>query len=230
MHRRDYREAPALPHRSEFAEVEEGLAAAIDIRSGYRFKEPLAETYDVGGILMARPFKVTKVGPVRIFASDVPGAIAYYRDTMGLRVTEEIDWNGHRCIFLRANTEHHSLAIYPMALRAELGLSAHTTLFSCGFQVADYSQLRGAVAFFKERGVTVRTLPPELFPGIDYSAFVIDPEGHAIQLYYAMTQIGWDGRPRAASAGLPIDNDNWPEVISDRPDAFDGESYLGPWS
>ena len=43
------------------------------------------------------------------------------------------------------------MALYPKALRAELGLSPHTTLFSFGMQVADYSQLRDAVAFLKAR-------------------------------------------------------------------------------
>ena len=41
--------------------------------------------------------------------------------------------------------------------------------------------------------------PARAFPGIDYSAFAIDPDGHAMQLYYYMEQIGWDGKPRPAS-------------------------------
>ncbi|MBN9082688.1 MAG: hypothetical protein BGP04_00690 [Rhizobiales bacterium 62-17] len=230
MHRRDYHDVPALPHRSEFAEVEEGLAAKIAVEDGHRFKEPLDETYDVGGILLGRPFKVTKIGPIRIFVEDVAAVTAFYRETMGLRLTEEIVWNGHRCSFLRANTEHHSLAIYPAALREELGLSAHTSLFSCGFQLGDYAQLRAAVDFMQGQGVTVRKLPQELFPGVDYSAFVIDPDGHAIQIYHHMEQIGWDGRPRPAHLRRKIDNDNWPEALTAQSDSFNGEVYLGPWN
>ncbi|MDF2116463.1 VOC family protein [Roseiarcaceae bacterium H3SJ34-1] len=230
MHRRDYHQSPTLPHRSEFAEVEEGFEAGVDILKANRFKEPLEETYDVGGILLARPFKVTKIGPIRIFVKDVEDVTTFYRDAMGLKVTEEVVWNGHRCVFLRANNEHHSLAIYPAALREELGLSPHTSLFSCGFQVADYTQLRNAVSFLQEKGVTVRKLPPELFPGIDYSAFAIDPDGHAIQLYYYMEQIGWDGRPMPASQRRKIDNENWPEYVPAQTDTYNGEVYLGPWN
>jgi len=230
MHRRDYHQSPTLPHRSEFAEVEEGFAAGVDILKANRFKEPLEETYDVGGILLARPFKVSKIGPIRIFVDDVEDVTTFYRDAMGLKVTEEVVWNGHRCVFLRANTEHHSLAIYPSALREELGLSQHTSLFSCGFQVADYTQLRNAVSFLQEKGVTVRKLPPELFPGIDYSAFAVDPDGHLIQLYYYMEQIGWDGRPMPAAQRRKIDNENWPEFVSGQTDSFNGEVYLGPFN
>jgi catechol 2,3-dioxygenase-like lactoylglutathione lyase family enzyme len=230
MHRRDYHQSPTLPHRSEFAEVEEGFEAGVDILKANRFKEPLEEKYDVGGILLARPFKVSKIGPIRIFVDDVEGVTTFYRDAMGLKVTEEVTWNGHRCVFLRANTEHHSLAIYPTALREELGLSPHTSLFSCGFQVADYTQLRNAVSFLQEQGVTIRKLPPELFPGIDYSAFAVDPDGHLIQLYYYMEQIGWDGRPMPAAQRRKIDNENWPEYVPALTDSYNGEVYLGPWN
>jgi catechol 2,3-dioxygenase-like lactoylglutathione lyase family enzyme len=229
MHTIRYTAPPELPHRSEYAEVQAGLAAGVDPRQGCQAKEVLEEKYDVGGVLLGRPFKIVHIGPVRIFVKDVTKALAFYRDDMGLAVTEEVTWRGHRCVFLRTNTEHHSMALYPMALRAELGLSAHTTLMSFGMQVADYQQLRDAVKFLKAEGVTIKHLPNELFPGIDYSAFAIDPDGHAIQLYYYMEQVGWDGKPRPAALRPKVDNQSWPETVAAQSDTFGGEVYLGPW-
>ena len=184
----------------------------------------------VGGILLGRPFKVVKIGPVRVFADDPEDMTTFYRDCMGLKLTEQVTWKGHTCSFLRANTEHHSIAIYPVALRKELGLSDHTTLFSFGFQVGDYKQLCDGVDFLKSKGVTIRKLPPELFPGVDYSAFAIDPDGHAIQLYYQMEQIGWDGKPCPAAMRPRVDNDNWPKTVQGRMDSYNGEVFLGPWN
>jgi len=229
MHKVRYTEPPRLPHRSEYAEVQAALAEGIDPRKGWRQEEPLEEKFDVGGVLLARPFKVVRIGPVRLFVADVERSLQFYRDDLGLAVTEEVSWQGHRCVFLRANTEHHSMALYPIELRAELGLRPGTTLFSFGMQVADYRQLRDAVAFLKGQGVRVRHLPPELFPGIDYCAFAFDPDGHAIQLYYYMEQIGWDGRPRPAHLRPKVDNDNWPESVPAASDTYLGEAYLGPW-
>src|SRR5207253_2792486 len=81
--------------------------------------------------------------------------------------------------------------------REKLGLSAHTTCAAFGLQLASYQQLRDAVQFLRDRGVTVvDSIPPELYPGIDYAAHVQDPDGHCLQLYYQMEQIGWDGQPR----------------------------------
>jgi catechol 2,3-dioxygenase-like lactoylglutathione lyase family enzyme len=230
VHKIRYREAPTLPHRSEYAEVASAIADKVDLTEGIRqVDEGGEERFDVGGVLLARPYKVVRVGPVRLFVDDMDAAVRFYRDDLGLTITEEITWNRHRVVFMRVNTEHHSLALYPIALRAELGLSAHTTLMSFGMQVGDYQQLRESLSFLRERGITIKHLPPELFPGIDYSAFAIDPDGHAIQLYYYMEQIGWDGKPRPASARPKIDNANWPQSVAAASDTFGGEAYLGPW-
>jgi hypothetical protein len=150
---------------------------------------------------------------------------------MGLTVTHETEYEGHRCVFLRVNTEHHSLALYPLALRSKLGLSTHTTCMSFGVQVANYRQLRDGIAYLRQKGVTVREVPPELSPGIDYSAFAIDPDGHAIQLYYYMQQVGADGSPwgGALQANGASSVATWPTTVEARPDTFSGEAFLGPW-
>jgi hypothetical protein len=120
------------------------------------------------------------------------------------------------------------MALYPLALRETLGLNPASTLMSFGVQVGSYRQLRDAVSFLQKNGVAIKKLPPELSPGIDYSAFAIDPDGYAIQLYYYMEQIGWDGKPRAASERPTIDNANWPESVPGQTDTYLGEPFLGP--
>jgi catechol 2,3-dioxygenase-like lactoylglutathione lyase family enzyme len=229
LHRVRYDKPPALPHRSEYAEIKEALDQGLDVRTGCRAEEA-EESFDVGGILMARPFKVVRIGPIRLFVRDMDVALRFYRDELGFTLTEEVTYQGHRCVFLRVNTEHHSIALYPRALRNALGLNEGTSLMSFGLQVANYRQLRDAVAFLERAGVRVRLLPPELSPGIDYSAIAIDPDGHAMQLYYYMEQIGWDGKPRPASARPKVDQANWPESVPAASDTYTGEIYLGPWS
>lgn len=229
MHKIHYMEAPQLPHVSEAAEIAAAVADGVDIASGYRQFETEEERYDVGGVLLGRPFKIVRVGPIRLCLENVDAALPFYRDTLGLTVTEEVVWHGHHCVFLRANTEHHSLALYPKAVRDELGLRKDSKLFSTGFQVADYRQLRDAVTYLRDAGTTIRELPLELFPGIDYTAFAIDPDGNAVQLYYYMEQVGWDGRPRPPSARRPVTPGVWPDQLDALDDTFLGEAYLGPW-
>ena len=132
-------------------------------------------------------------------------------------------------MFLRCGAEHHSVGLFPKELRRTLGLSERTTCMSFGVEVGSYAQLREAVAFLKAHGVTfIDSIPPELYPGIDYSAFALDPDGHCIQLYYYMEQIGWDGRVRPASERRRV-NGEWPEALEPLSDTYVDQVFQGPW-
>jgi catechol 2,3-dioxygenase-like lactoylglutathione lyase family enzyme len=229
MYERGFRVRPELPQISEYQEIDDAEARGIDLDSGFRIVEKRPFKYDVGGVMMARPFKITKLGPVRLWVKDVDREVEFYTKLFGLRVSEEVTWNRERCVFLRCNTEHHSLALYPESLRERLGLSSKTSCFSVGFRIANYRQLRDAIAFLKAEGAEIRHLPPVLFPGMDYTAFVIDPQGHAVQLYAYMEQVGWDGKPRPPQLRRKVkDGANWPETVEPVSDDNDGEVYQGP--
>jgi catechol 2,3-dioxygenase-like lactoylglutathione lyase family enzyme len=230
MYDRGFNEPPPLPQISEQQEVEDALRKNVDLLSGYRHVEKSPATFDVDGVLLPRPFKIVRLGPVYLFAENLDAAEAFYRDTLGFTVTEEVLWKGHRCLFLRCNTEHHSLALFPLALRNVLGLSSHSKCAAFGVQVANYRQLRDAVTFLRNHGVRVaEVIPPELHPGIDYATQVFDPDGHCIQLYHAMEQIGWNGKPRPKESKRPSQLGEWPDVLEGDSNAYSGEPFLGPW-
>jgi catechol 2,3-dioxygenase-like lactoylglutathione lyase family enzyme len=219
---------------SEAAEVAEAMEKGIDVYSGHRPHETLAASYDVEGILLPRPFKITKVGPVGLFVEDVDRAENFYTERLGFVRSEETIYRGARCVFLRYGAEHHSVGLFPKELRRTLGLSERTTCMSFGVEVGSYSQLREAIAFLKQHGVTfVDSIPPELYPGIDYSAFALDPDGHCIQLYYYMEQdyymeqVGWDGRVRPASERRLV-NGQWPQALEPLSDTYVDQVFQGP--
>ena len=229
MYDHKFMEAPELPYMREAEEVRIARTAGVDLTAGTNSLEDGDAPFDVGGIMLPRPFKVTGIGPVSLFTDDMEGALSFYADRLGFTPTETVDWNGEECHFLRCATEHHSLALYPMALRAELGLTEKSTNMSFGVHLNDYAQLKNAVSWLQGQGVEIRYFPPELFPGMDYTAIALDPDGHAILLYYYMEQVGWDGRPRPADQRRVIDNENWPETLDAVSDTFSGEQFMGPW-
>ena len=101
-------------------------------------------------------------------------------------------------------------------------------LMSIGIEVATYKQLKDAVAFLREKGLRLIDLIPfELHPGIDYAAHMIGPDGHLIQLYHCMEQVGWDGRPRPAAQRHRVEPD-WPQTIEGLPDACADQTFQGP--
>jgi catechol 2,3-dioxygenase-like lactoylglutathione lyase family enzyme len=229
MHDRGFREAPQLPQMPEDEEVRASAKRGDDLMSGSGLRDALeGADYLVEGIMLPRPFKIIKGGPLCLFVKDVDAATAFYKNQIGLRVSEEIVYNGHRCVFLRANTEHHTIALYPIELRAELGVRADSTTLSVGFQVGSYRQLCNAKSWLAKRGRTIVDLPSRLHPGIDYAFHVLDPDGQAVQFYFSMEQIGWDGQPRPASMRPYPSAAGWPDAVAETPDIYGGETLLGP--
>ncbi|HEU0166709.1 MAG TPA: VOC family protein [Chloroflexota bacterium] len=228
MYYRRFREEPELPQMSEADEVEQARENGIDVDAGFQWLDRGGQ-YEVDGVRLARPFKITKIGPVRLFVKNLAASEAFYTRRMGFVKTEEITYGGQRCVFLRANTEHHSVALYPVALRSTLGLRPDSSCMSFGVQLATYSQLRTAVGWLREQGCTIKELDPALFPGMGHQALALDPDGHAVQLYHYMEQIGWDGQPRPAHLRPAIRQGDWPETVAAEPDSFGGEVFLGPW-
>lgn len=225
-----FEEPPPLPQISEFRETQNALAKGVDVLSGYRHLEQCPETFDVDGVLLPRPFKIVRLGPVYLFVANIAAAETFYRDVLGFTLTEEVTWRGHRCLFFRCNTEHHSLALYPLALREILGLSPHSTSAALSLQLANYRQLREALQFLENSGVKItEKIPLELHPGIDYAAQLTDPDGHCIQLYHTMEQIGWEGRPRSKTSRPARNLHEWPEILESDANAYMGEPFLGPW-
>jgi catechol 2,3-dioxygenase-like lactoylglutathione lyase family enzyme len=228
LYYRGFQEKPPLPQMSEAAEVAEAEAKGIAVLSGHRPQDGLPANYDVEGVMLPRPFKITKIGPVGLFVDDVERAEAFYTERVGFVRSEETRYQGARCVFLRCGAEHHSLGLFPKELRRTLGLRESSSCMSFGVEVGSYSQLREAVAFLKSRGVTIiDSIPPELYPGIDFSAFALDPDGHCIQLYYYMEQIGWDGRVRPQSARRQITRE-WPEALEPLSDTYIDQVFQGP--
>jgi catechol 2,3-dioxygenase-like lactoylglutathione lyase family enzyme len=230
MYDRGFDKAPELPQVSEYQEVEQARAKGIDLTSGHRHVDTLPATYDVDGILLPRPFKIVRLGPVYLFTDDLELAENFYRNRLGFTLTEEVIWQGQRCLFFRCNTEHHSLALLPSALRAILGLSAHSKCAALGLQLANYRQLKDAVKFFQAQNCRVgEAIPLELHPGIDHAATVADPDGHLIQLYCAMEQVGWDGKARPKELRQPKLMTEWPATLDATSNPYAGEPYSGPW-
>ncbi|TWG06420.1 catechol 2,3-dioxygenase-like lactoylglutathione lyase family enzyme [Streptomyces brevispora] len=221
-------EHPELPTKAEADELAEAVAQGIDLNSGHRWIDDAEKTYDLGGVRMARPFAPVRLGPVSLFVEDVAIAEAFYTGTLGLVKSEETVVAGHRAVFLRANTEHHSIGLFPLELRETLGLGDHSTLLSFGIQLGSYEQLRAAKTYLEGRGVTLIDLPQEIHPGIDYVVHAVDPEGHVMQLYYYMEQVGWDGSVRPAAERRRVEPGVWPEPLEPLPDTYHGETFWGP--
>jgi catechol 2,3-dioxygenase-like lactoylglutathione lyase family enzyme len=228
MYADGFSETPPLPQRPESQEVEDMINRGVRLQDGYRDPEPGPFPYDVDGIMMARPFRVTGIGPLGLFVSDMEAELGFYTETMGFKITEEVQCRGETVHYLRASSEHHSLALYPAALKDKLGIPVQTTCAVMGFQVGSYSQLRNAIGYLKSEGVPLFEVPVEFHTGIDYAAHFLDQDGHCIRLYHAMEYVDWDGNPRPNNRRNQTPPSAWPETLPDGANAFAVNVFQGP--
>ncbi|HWH77151.1 MAG TPA: VOC family protein, partial [Candidatus Binatus sp.] len=224
--------APTEPQLPEYELVNQDLKQGVSILDGRRCVSEMPLKYNVDGVLLPQPFKITRVGPVNLFVDDYEKLKQWHTEVLGFTLTEEVEWQGERCGFLRCDHEHHSLALFPKSWRKKLGLSEATSNMSFGLQLANYQQLKDAVKFLRDNGVRVESdiIPPELHPGIDYAAYAFDPDGHCLELYYYMEQLGWDGKPRPKELRRKVDPNHWPEMLEALSDTYSGEPFIGPWA
>lgn len=153
MYYRGFTDVPSLPQMSEETELKEAFEQGVDVSTGYLSQDTLPPEYEVEGVILPRPFKVTKVGPAHIFVSDVDRSVRFYTDAFGFKVTEEAQYQGEKAVYLRAGSEHHSLGLISAGLKGRLGCRPDTSLMAFGLEVATYQQLKDAVGFLKENGV-----------------------------------------------------------------------------
>ena len=217
-----------LPQPAEMTEIMNCERSGIDLAAGFRPTRGLALRLlrgrrDAAAAVQDhqdRPDQIVRLRHRRV------GAFLYRAPRPDQ--TEEVDCHGHRCVFLRCGAEHHTIGLIPMALRQEFGLDASGTLMSIGVQVATYRQLKDAIAFLKQQGLRfIERIPFDLHPGVDYAAHAIGPDGHCIELYHAMEQIGWDGHPRPAAQRRRVDAD-WPQALDAAPDTYADQTLQGP--
>jgi catechol 2,3-dioxygenase-like lactoylglutathione lyase family enzyme len=224
-----YREPPVLPHISETAEVAAALANGVDLGAGFRPTATVPDTYAVGGVLLPRPFKITRLGPVALYVKDLERSVRHYTDVLGFTTTEEVEIGGCRCVFLRVGTEHHSLALLPVELRPQVTPAFSSTCMALGLEVATYAQLRDAVGFLLDHGcLQLDSVEARLHPGIDYAAYLTTPSGQNLELYYYMENVGWDGRPRPHDQRRAV-REPWPATLEPLSDTYADQTFQGPW-
>ena len=67
------------------------------------------------------------------------------------------------------------------------------------FQVGTLEEVVNAHEYFEQRQIYISRLGRD-FPGSNWALYVLDPDGHRIEFYYGMEQIGWDRRSKPAAA------------------------------
>jgi catechol 2,3-dioxygenase-like lactoylglutathione lyase family enzyme len=95
--------------------------------------ETSAAMYDVGGVLLERPFKIRRLGHFGLNATRMEDCVRFYTEELGFRISDKRDFGAHaehpedlaglgdpNGYFMRHGTDHHSFVLFNKRVREAL--------------------------------------------------------------------------------------------------------------
>jgi catechol 2,3-dioxygenase len=141
----------------------------------------------------------TGIGHVHLKVADLERSIAFYRDVIGLEVTQRY---GAQAAFLSAGGYHHHLGLNTWeSLGGPRPARNATGLYHTAFLYPDRPALARAVAQVLAAGVSLDGAADH---GVSEAVYLSDPDGNGIELYVDRPPTDW---PRDADGSLQMVND-----------------------
>jgi catechol 2,3-dioxygenase-like lactoylglutathione lyase family enzyme len=148
---------------------------------------------------MTTPFAVRKLGHAVIYVSDIERSKRFYTEVLGFKISDDYppSMAPDGFVFLRCNGDHHCLALVGGKDESK-GKNLHHLAFELAtldevFRARDHLKKQGAHFVFEGRRRA----------GCQVSVEFLDPDGHHLELYWDVDQIGSDGRARPAEEWRP---------------------------
>ncbi len=151
-----------------------------------------------GSASTTTPIRVRKIGHIVYTVSDIQRSVKFWTEVMGFKVS---DTNERGMVFLRCQTDHHSIGLAQKDSDATLpGKDDPKALGSQHFamEVASVDELFRAREFVKSRGLEI-VAEGRRGPGSNIEIHFLDPDGYDIELYAEMEQVGWNGVSRPST-------------------------------
>jgi catechol 2,3-dioxygenase-like lactoylglutathione lyase family enzyme len=139
-----------------------------------------------------------RLGHVGIAVRDLDRMVDFYRSVLDMRVSDRMPYPDGgplvEGVWLRCNTDHHVLALFQPRAAADAAPSPYG-LHHLAFELGSFEELRRAARYVTEHHGPLRAVR-QGGPGCQLRVYFPDPEGNLVELYWALDQVGWDGRSR----------------------------------
>ncbi len=138
---------------------------------------------------MNPPFAVQKIGHAVVNVADLQKSKHFYTEVLGFRVSDVYadKMMPGGMVFLRCNGDHHCLAL----------IGGAPTLHHLAFELATLDEVFRARDHPKQHDAKI-VYEGRRRAGCQVSVEFLDPDGHHLELYWGVDQIGYDGRARPA--------------------------------
>ena len=139
------------------------------------------------------PFRINKIGHVVLNVSDMERAVRFYTEVLGFSVSdvypESMVPGG--MVFMRCNADHHGVALVGSLPDA----SASRELNHLAFEVATLDEVLRARDHLRAHGVAI-DFEGRRRAGCQIAVEFRDPDGHRLEIYWGVDQVGSDGAVR----------------------------------
>jgi catechol 2,3-dioxygenase-like lactoylglutathione lyase family enzyme len=141
---------------------------------------------------------VQRLGHVGLRVRDLETSVAFYSELLGLRESDRLTYPAEsslrEAVWMRCDADHHCLALFNYRETAAHPPAARAGLDHIAFQVGSYDDVLTAYRALRARdhSVTARVGGP----GWNLRIYFHDPDGHQVEVYWDLDQIGWDGHSR----------------------------------
>ena len=141
----------------------------------------------------APPFDLRKIGHVVLMVADLQRSVAFYTGVLGFKVSDIYgdDMMPGGMVFMRCNADHHGVALVGGAPRP----SAKRELHHMAFEVGTLDEVFRARKHLREYGATI-VFEGRRRAGVQIAVEFLDPDGHNLEIYWGLDQVGTDGITR----------------------------------
>ncbi|MEQ1772321.1 MAG: VOC family protein [Burkholderiales bacterium] len=141
----------------------------------------------------APPFDLKKIGHVVLMVTDLKRSVAFYTGVLGFKVSDIYgdDMMPGGMVFMRCNPDHHGVAL----IGGALGPSQKREMHHMAFEVGSLDEVFRARKHLRESGATV-LFDGRRRAGVQIAVEFLDPDGHNLEIYWGLDQVGTDGISR----------------------------------
>lgn len=142
------------------------------------------------------PFDLRKIGHVVLMVTDLKRSVAFYTGVLGFKVSDIYgeDMMPGGMVFMRMNPDHHGVAL----IGGAPGSSQKHELNHMAFEVGTLDEVFRARKHLRESGATI-VFDGRRRAGVQIAVEFLDPDGHHLEIYWGLDQVGTDGVSRPAS-------------------------------
>ena len=142
------------------------------------------------------PFRINKIGHVVLNVSDMRRSVRFYTEILGFQVSDVYP-DGMvpgGMVFMRCNADHHGVALVGIMP----GQSHNMELNHKAFEVGTLDEVLHARDFLRAKKVPI-DFEGRRRAGCQIAVEFRDPDGHRLEIYWGLDQVGSEGRSRPST-------------------------------